>query len=88
MHENIDKKDSIPKSSFTELLALGSQLHNSVLAILDSMIEEDGYPIFREKEALELSSLIQKRLFDLQNPKNCSSNKKSKPKHSKKSAIQ
>ena len=76
LQENIDKKDSIPKSSFTELLAVGCQLHNSILATFDSMIEEDGYQTFREKEALDLSSLIQKRLFDLQNPKNCSSNKK------------
>ena len=36
----------------------------------------DGFKSWREKEAKDLSDLVQKRLHALQNPKDCSSAKK------------
>ena len=65
-----------PKNELTELITSGSQLHSLMLATIDNMGEDDGHQTWRKKEAFKLSSLIQKRLYDIQNPKFCSSTKK------------
>lgn len=48
-------------------------------ALLNDLIaleNADGYNPWREKEAKELSDLVQRRLKFLQNPKNCNEAKK------------
>ena len=64
-----------PKSELADLITSMSQLHSFMLATIDSMAEDDGHQTWRRNEAFKLSSLIQKRLYDLQNPKFCSSTK-------------
>ena len=50
--------------------------HSSLLADLNKLAEADGFKNWREREAKELSNLVQKRLHALQNPKDCSTARK------------
>ena len=50
--------------------------HGSILSDLNELSEVDGYSNWREKEAKDLSDLVQKRLHVLQNPKDCSTARK------------
>ena len=54
----------------------GQHRHNSLLAVLDELSKVDGFKTWRENEAKELSDLVQKRLFALQNPEDCSTARK------------
>ena len=48
----------------------------AVLADLHHLFENDGFKTFRHREAQDLSDLVQKRIYSLQNPKDCQSAKK------------
>ena len=50
--------------------------HGTILSGLNELSEVDGFKSWREKEAKDLSELVQKRLHALQNPKDCSTAKK------------
>ena len=50
--------------------------HGTILNDLHHLSEVDGFKSWREKEAKDLSDLVQKRLHALQNPKDCSSARK------------
>ena len=50
--------------------------YSGILTDLNELSEVDGFKLWREKEAKELSDLVQKRLHALQNPKDCSTAKK------------
>ena len=50
--------------------------HGTILSDLYHLSEVDGFKSWREKEAKDLSDLVQKRLHALQNPKDCSSARK------------
>ena len=50
--------------------------HGSILSDLHELSEVDGFKSWREKEAKDLSDLIQKRLHALQNPEDCASARK------------
>lgn len=56
---------------FVFLLICRSLLHD-----IDQLAEVDGYSTWREKEANDLSNLVQDRFHFLQNPKDCKSAKK------------
>lgn len=43
----------------------------SLLFDIEQLAEVDGYASWREKEANDLSSLVQERFKFLQNPRNC-----------------
>lgn len=43
---------------------------------IDTLMEVDGYAAWREKEASDLSDLVQRRLDYLQNPEDCGSARK------------
>jgi glycoprotein 6-alpha-L-fucosyltransferase len=48
----------------------------SLITDLGTLSEVDGYAAWREKEANDLSDLVQRRLDYLQNPEDCSSARK------------
>jgi glycoprotein 6-alpha-L-fucosyltransferase len=48
----------------------------SLIADLDTLSEVDGYAAWREKEASDLSDLVQRRIDYLQNPEDCSTARK------------
>lgn len=50
--------------------------YRSLLHDIDRLAEVDGYAIWREKEANDLSNLVQERFKYLQNPTNCKVAKK------------
>ena len=58
------------------VLIEGQQRHGAFLAALDDLSEVDGFKVWREREHAHLSDLVQKRLFALQNPENCSTARK------------
>lgn len=47
-----------------------------MLHVADQLSKVDGYADWREKEAQDLSDLVQKRLHNLQNPPDCASARK------------
>ena len=59
-----------------KVLIEGRHRHDTLLSVLDDLSEADGYNRWRENEAIELSNLVQKRIYALQNPSDCSSAKK------------
>ena len=50
--------------------------HGTILSDLNELSDVDGFKSWREKEAKDLSDLVQRRLHALQNPKDCSTAKK------------
>ena len=60
----------------SKVLIEGRHRHDTLLSVLDDLSEADGYSRWRETEAIELSNLVQKRIYALQNPSDCSSAKK------------
>lgn len=62
--------------SVNYLLELGAQHKRSLLHDIDQLNEVDGYALWREKEANDLSELVQKRFTFLQNPGDCKTAKK------------
>lgn len=48
----------------------------SLLHDIEQLAEVDGYATWREKEANDLSNLVQERFRYLQNPENCDTAKK------------
>ena len=78
-----DKLENSAKSSNTELIQQLNKTkievghrYASLLADLNQLSEVDGFKTWREKEAKDLSDLVQKRLHALQNPKDCATAKK------------
>lgn len=63
-------------SSIQYLLNLGGEHKRSLLHDIEELAEVDGYATWREKEANDLSDLVQKRFHHLQNPANCKTAKK------------
>jgi glycoprotein 6-alpha-L-fucosyltransferase len=47
-----------------------------MLHVADQLSKVDGYADWREKEAQDLSDLVQKRLHNLQNPTDCATARK------------
>lgn len=48
----------------------------SLMTDIDTLLEVDGYAAWREKEANDLSDLVQRRFDFLQNPQDCGSARK------------
>jgi len=78
-----DKLENSVKSSNTELIQQLNKTkievkhrYASLLGDLNELSEVDGFKTWREKEAKDLSDLVQKRLHALQNPKDCATAKK------------
>lgn len=78
-----DKLENSVKSSNTELIQQLNKTkievkhrYASLLGDLNQLSEVDGFKTWREKEAKDLSDLVQKRLHALQNPKDCATAKK------------
>ena len=57
-------------------LTEGQHRYITLCVVLDELSNVDGYDAWREKESKELSDLVQKRLYTLQNPKNCTTSRK------------
>ena len=76
--EDIKKSDLYPNISrqINAVLNEGRHRHDSLISVLDDLSEADGFNSWRINEAEELSDLVQKRLYALQNPSDCSSAKK------------
>lgn len=62
--------------SIKYLLSLGVEHKRSLLHDIDQLADVDGYAMWREKEANDLSALVQKRFHYLQNPEDCKTAKK------------
>lgn len=60
----------------TRVLEDGVVHKRSLIADLDTLSEVDGYAAWREKEATDLSDLVQRRVDYLQNPEDCSTARK------------
>ncbi|XP_069679816.1 alpha-(1,6)-fucosyltransferase [Periplaneta americana] len=60
----------------TRVLEEGVVHKRSLLTDVDTLAEVDGYAAWREKEASDLSDLVQRRLDYLQNPEDCGSARK------------
>lgn len=54
------------------MLGLAAEHKRSLISDIKRMQEVDGYEMWRMKESLALSELVQKRLTHLQNPEDCS----------------
>ena len=64
------------ETEINDILMLGAQHKRSLLSDMDKLRQIDGYEAWRHQEAADLSSLVQRRLHYLQNPKDCSSARK------------
>ncbi|KAG4072532.1 hypothetical protein HA402_004621 [Bradysia odoriphaga] len=53
------------------IINTAAEQKNSLLHDLGQLAEVDGYAAWRIKEASELSDLMQRRLYHLQNPEDC-----------------
>ena len=58
------------------LLKEARSRHLTILSQLSEMKEHDGFDVWRQKEHIELSDLVQNRIFSIQNPKSCAKSKK------------
>ncbi|PSN45403.1 Alpha-(1,6)-fucosyltransferase [Blattella germanica] len=63
-------------TKITRVLEEGVVHKRSLLTDTEKLAEVDGYAAWREKEASELSDLVQRRFDYLQNPEDCSSARK------------
>ena len=55
-----------------QTLSNGQHRHSTLLVILEELAFHDGYQNWRDTENKLLSELVQKRIYTLQNPQNCS----------------
>lgn len=58
------------------ILQMGVEHKRSLLYDIDRMTSVDGYEHWRYREAENLSDLVQRRLYYLQNPKDCKNARK------------
>uniref|UniRef100_A0A1I8NTE8 Alpha-(1,6)-fucosyltransferase n=1 Tax=Stomoxys calcitrans TaxID=35570 RepID=A0A1I8NTE8_STOCA len=70
-HGPIGKNEDI-----NSVLILGAEHKRSLLSDMERLRQLDGYEAWRQKEAVELSNLVQRRIHFLQNPTECSRAKK------------
>ncbi|XP_065344021.1 alpha-(1,6)-fucosyltransferase isoform X2 [Cloeon dipterum] len=63
-------------TKISHILETGIEHKRSLLHAAEQLSEVDGFADWRIKESQDLSDLLQKRLHDLQNPKDCSSARK------------
>lgn len=70
--------DDVPElmDQITSILQLGAEHKRSLISDIDNMRMVDGYEQWRHDEANALSDLVQRRLYYLQNPKDCKKAKK------------
>ena len=71
-----ETKLNVHQVLLNKLLADGQYSHHRLVGVIDDISETDGFKSWREREAHELTELVQKRLFVLQNPKNCFASRK------------
>ena len=64
------------KALLGKVLVEGQHRYRAIVSAVDDISENDGHKKWREQESKDLSSIVQKRLLSLQNPKNCSSARK------------
>lgn len=57
-------------------LDMAHEQHRALQTDIDELARVDGYEAWREREAAELSDLVQRRLHSLQNPADCGSARK------------
>lgn len=70
-HLNAELEESIQ-----QVLLQGAEHKRSLLSDMDQLRRVDGYEAWRQKEANELSDLVQRRLHHLQNPSDCDNARK------------
>ncbi|XP_049841519.1 alpha-(1,6)-fucosyltransferase-like isoform X3 [Schistocerca gregaria] len=58
------------------VLDMAHEHHRSLQSDIDELARVDGYEAWREREAAELSDLVQRRLHSLQNPQDCNTARK------------
>ena len=61
---------------FDETLNEAEHRHGTLISILSELQDFDGYASWRNLEAADLSEIVQKRLYALQNPSDCLNAKK------------
>lgn len=62
--------------SIQQVLLQGAEHKRSLLSDMEQLRRVDGYEAWRQKEANDLSDLVQRRLHYLQNPSDCSQARK------------
>lgn len=68
--------DHTMKDDINNVLILGAEHKRSLLSDMERLRQLDGYEAWRQKESVDLSDLVQRRLHHLQNPADCSKAKK------------
>ena len=58
------------------ILNEASERHHVILSQFNDMLEHDGHSSWRKKEHMELTALVQQRIYFAQNPQDCSNGKK------------
>ena len=74
--EDIGKENSKLEKKLNEMISELETREQAVLVDLEQLRASDGFEEWREKEAKDLSALVQARLHFLQNPADCSSARK------------
>lgn len=64
------------EESIQQVLLQGAEHKRSLLSDMEQLRRVDGYEAWRQKEANDLSDLVQRRLHHLQNPSDCSQARK------------
>lgn len=64
------------EESIQQVLLQGAEHKRSLLSDMEQLRRVDGYEAWRQKEANDLSDLVQRRLHYLQNPSDCSQARK------------
>ncbi|XP_037935863.1 alpha-(1,6)-fucosyltransferase [Teleopsis dalmanni] len=64
------------ETEINDVLILGAEHKRSLLTDMDTLRKSDGYELWRHQEAKDLSDLVQRRLYYLQNPKDCNNARK------------
>lgn len=64
------------EESIQQVLLQGVEHKRSLLSDMEQLRRVDGYEAWRQKEANDLSDLVQRRLHHLQNPSDCSQARK------------
>ncbi|KAH8287618.1 hypothetical protein KR054_010905 [Drosophila jambulina] len=64
------------EESINQVLLQGAEHKRSLLSDMERLRQSDGYELWRQKEARDLSDLVQRRLHYLQNPSDCQNARK------------
>ncbi|XP_075232780.1 alpha-(1,6)-fucosyltransferase 8 isoform X2 [Lycorma delicatula] len=63
-------------NTLNKIVEEGAEHKRSLIKDIESLADSDGHDKWRDKEAAELSDLVQRRIQHLQNPPNCSKARK------------